>query len=260
MTNYHKDNIGTILKTFIKYQLIKFIYPYLLSYPNNFENLLGSAVGVYLKKTSVTDLDISLNKFYQGLNIDSLKEKIDYKREIKKLNQTTPKIDVLTYTNPCDKTVLNIFNLWKKRLPLLRFCRIRIDLLLLNKGQQIPPHAHKGVLSGFILLEGKVSIRHYHVKEYKDNGVICRKTVDKTLSIGDYTTNHDNKDNIHWLNGEAEQSILFRFNITGLQSEVPEYNNLGGRIYIDPREIKEINKLASFLNSKEAQLLNFNDN
>lgn len=247
------------MKKIIKLALVKFIRPYLLSYPDNFEKLLASGTGLYLKKTTIMTLDTNLNNFYQEINIDSLKDKIDFKKESHKLSSKIPKIDILTFNNPCRSSILNTFNIWDKRLSLLRFCRIRLDLLLLNKGQQIPPHAHRGVLSGFILLEGEVTIRHYHAKEYKENGIVCKKTVDKTLTVGDYTTNNDNRDNIHWLNGVAEKSILFRFNMTGLESSVPNYNNLGGRLYIDPSGIFAIDELAPFINSEEVNALKYND-
>lgn len=250
-------NTERILKDFIKDKLIKFIYPYLLSDPNNFEKLLGSGVGVYLGKTNIIELNRSLNTFYEELDIESLKSKINFQKEVKNLTLTNSKINILTFNNLSNKPFLNIFNIWRRRLSLLRFCRISTDLLLLNEGQQIPPHAHRGVLSGFILLEGKVSIKHFHAKEYKDNGIVCKKTIDKTLEVGGYTTNTDNQDNIHWLKGEAEKSILFRFNMTGLKSEIPELNDLEGRIYIDPTSINEVNKLAPFINSKEVKLLKF---
>lgn len=246
-----------MLKDLIKRQLIKLIYPYLSNYPDHFEKLLASAIGVYLKKESITELDKKLNNFYQEINIVSLKNKIDYKKVLINLGEETSKIDILTFTNPCKSSILNVLNIWNRRLSLLRFCRVRVDLLLLNKNQQIPPHAHRGVLSGFILLDGEVSIRHYHASKYKNNGIVCKKTVDRTLFVGDYTTNSDVKDNIHWLNGVAETSVLFRFNITGLDSSIPECNNLGGRLYIDPSGIDDTEKLAPFLHSDNVKLLKY---
>jgi hypothetical protein len=113
--------------------------------------------------------------------------------------------------------------------------RIRLDVLFLKEGKSIPPHAHRGVLSGFLMLEGSSDIRHYHVSCYNDKSVDVTLTVDKTLKPGDHTVNSDQKDNIHWLQGVKNESVLYRFNITGLPSVMPEYKDLAGRMYVDPR-------------------------
>lgn len=91
-------------------------------------------------------------------------------------------------------------------------------MLVLRQGDQIPPHAHSGVVLGFFLLDGEIAIRHFDQVSLESDFTVVTKTIDKHMSPGGYTTNSEYKDNIHWLAGVDKQSFLFRFTVT----DIPE--------------------------------------
>src|SRR5439155_16763172 len=109
------------------------------------------------------------------------------------------------------------------------------DVLILRQGEQVPPHGHHRVVSGFYLLEGRVACRHYdRVREAKGL-LVVREALDAVLESGGHTTNSEFHHNIHWLLGLAPASYLFRFTVTGVpvrRFSLPERD--GERIYVDP--------------------------
>ena len=83
-------------------------------------------------------------------------------------------------------------------------------------------------------------------------------TVDKLLNAGQFTTNCEQTDNIHWLKGIAEESVLFRFNMTGLPSKLPDYDHIAGRLYVDPSEaIRGSVIRVPFISKDKADTLSF---
>lgn len=232
---------------FVKSLLIRFMQPALCKSSNPTDVLLGQASKLYLNKTDTYHLDAELNRYYKHVDIPQLLNEINFDNVYPRLKQHGYKTDILDIPTQSPSLLFRPFSLWKKRLYLLRHARIRIDVLLLKKGDSIPAHAHRGVLSGFLVLKGLVNIRHYDVSEYQQDGVICHKTVDKDLAAGGYTTNHDEKDNIHYLTGLADESVLYRFNITGLRSPVPVHTALRGRMYVDVSQIDTKGGFAPFV-------------
>ncbi|HEY9043767.1 MAG TPA: hypothetical protein VIN66_16410 [Rheinheimera sp.] len=231
---------------FVKSFLIRLMQPALCRSANATDVLLGQAAKLYLGKSDAYQLDKELNRYYQNIEIPRLLQEIQFDAVYPLLKKDGYKTDILDMPTRSPSLWFRPFSLWNRRLYLLRHARIRIDILLLKKGDSIPAHAHRGVLSGFLVLKGLVNIRHYDVSEYQQDGVICHKTVDKDLGAGGYTTNHDEKDNIHFLTGLADESVLYRFNITGLQSPVPVHTALRGRMYVDVSRIDTDGGFAPF--------------
>ncbi len=236
-----------MLKRILRLTLIKVVRVGLLKSSNKTDILLGHAVSLFLKKTSPQHLDNELSNYYLNSDVDDIIQQIQLNETYHKLIASGYKTDVLNITGTAPHRFLNTFNLWQRRLYLLRFARIRIDLLILKQDASIPAHAHRGVLSGFLVLKGQVNIRHYHVVSYHESGVVCRKSVDKNLTAGGYTTNHDEKDNIHVLTGIDAETVLYRFNITGLPSTIPVFETLAGRMYVDISHINEEENFAPFI-------------
>ena len=233
-------------KRIMKVILIRLIRHRLLKSTCDTNRLLGHAASLFLKKATVHELNNELIEYYKNANIESLKHEINLSAVRQSLMTQGYKIDILSIKSKDSSILFSILNIWQKRLHLLREAKIRIDLLLLKKGDSIPPHAHKGVLSGFFVLTGAVRIRHFHVEAYHPDGVVCYKTIDATLISGGFTTNHDEQDNIHTLDGISEETLLFRFNITGLPSKVPNYDTRAGRLYLDVAGINEETAFAPF--------------
>lgn len=124
---------------------------------------------------------------------------------------------------------------WRRRLALLQHLQIRCDVLILRQGEQVPPHGHNRVVSGFYLLAGQVACRHYdRVREF-DGGLLVRPALDVVHEPGGYTTNSEFYHNIHWLLGIASASYLFRVTVTGTPTPLfGTTKTTSERVYVDP--------------------------
>ena len=123
---------------------------------------------------------------------------------------------------------------WARRFGLLRRLGVRSDVIILRKGDQVPPHAHERVISGFYVAEGQVHLRHYHRERTEGDHVYLRKVIDKLCGPGDFGTNSDEFQNVHWLAGLAPASFLLRFTATGVPSSDGRATATRDRIYVDP--------------------------
>ncbi|MEW9798972.1 hypothetical protein [Alteromonas sp. CYL-A6] len=132
--------------------------------------------------------------------------------------------------------------------------QVSLDLMRFNKGGAIPPHAHVGVASGFYVLQGAVRIQHYHVDEYKNDGVHAHRTIDRRLDAGMFTTNSDEKDNIHWLESVEDDTVLFRVNKLGIPSRL-ENMLTAGRLYVDPTAVSDTTGMIPFVSMQDARTL-----
>jgi hypothetical protein len=226
-----------LLKNKIKNLLILLMNNSLRKSHDIFDNLMAVAIQTKRGLASQNDLKNELEKYYNQISKNDLIKKIDYAAASQRLkdNPKGYKVDIYNYDSPCPSLWLRL-KLWKNRLKLLRHYQIRSDLLILRKGEEIPPHAHKGIVSGFYLLEGKVTVRHYDIYEYNLDHVKAKKTFDKIIGPGEFTVNSDRYNNIHWLIGEDDVSILYRFNTTSLPSDLPEIENDLGRIYVNMKD------------------------
>lgn len=102
---------------------------------------------------------------------------------------------------------------WQRRFGLLYHLGVRLDILVLRRGEQIPPHGHRRIVSGFYVLEGAVACRHYDCVGEERDHLLVRQTFDRLQQPGDFSTNSERRDNIHWLEGVAPVSYLFRVTV-----------------------------------------------
>jgi hypothetical protein len=104
-------------------------------------------------------------------------------------------------------TLKNRFSLWSRRFGLLRLLGIRSDIIILRAGEQIPPHGHARVISGFYVAEGQIRLRHYHRDRTEGETVCLRKAIDAVCASGGYGTNSDIYQSVHWLAGLAPDPV-----------------------------------------------------
>ena len=211
----------------------RWILSRLLRDPNAFHRLLGNAVQLQLGRISDEEFRERLQQFYttfdskewkQQVGFEPLKERIarggSYKAQISRLAGETPRR----------------FSPWSRRFALLHHLGIRADVLCLRRDEQIPPHGHHRVVSGFYVLEGTVAARNFDRVREEGDRLFIRKTLDRVLEEGDCTTNSEFYQNIHWLLGVAPASYLFRVTVTGVPSATFSDDRHGGeRVYVDPR-------------------------
>ena len=78
-------------------------------------------------------------------------------------------------------------------------------------------------------------MRHYDRLEEIGDEVRVRKTFDAALGPRGYTTNSEFHHNIHWLQGLAPTSFLFRLNVKGTATKTfGGPNRQSDRVYVDP--------------------------
>lgn len=206
----------------------------LLNDRNPFNRLLGRAAmlqfGAIPEDKFRQDLDI----FYAQMDAAACARDIDLTGKAARLTRPGGyKTDILAIG--VDPASPGRFDLWARRFRLLRNLGIRSDVLIVRGGEQIPPHGHTRVVSGFYVMEGEVAIRHYdRVEEFPEH-VLLRKVIDTKLQPGGYTTNSEFHHNIHWLLGIAPVSYLFRFTVTGVPVQpFGGVKSENSRIYVDP--------------------------
>lgn len=226
------------MKRFVARAVLRWNLSRFLRDPNGFNRLMGHALELQLGRTTDEKFRLRLDEYYRKLEPEPLKHDIDFDTKVKQLDRPGGyKIDILAIDGPTNpKSPPGRFDLWRRRFGLLRRLGIRSDLLILRNGEVIPPHGHCRVVSGFYLLEGRVAVRHYdRVKEVGDK-LLVRKVLDTDLGPGGFTTNSEFFQNIHWLQGLADRSYLFRVTVTDTPTLAWAGANraTNSRLYLDP--------------------------
>jgi hypothetical protein len=105
------------------------------------------------------------------------------------------------------------------------------QIFALKKGRSIVPHGHDNMCTGFIILRGDFTGKHYdRVEDHKDYYLI-RPTIDRRFKPGESSTVSDHKDNVHWFKAESETGFIFNIHVIGYN---PESKKTPGRVYVDP--------------------------
>jgi hypothetical protein len=101
----------------------------------------------------------------------------------------------------------------------------------LKKGRSIVPHGHDNMCTGFIVLRGDFSGKHYDRIEDNADHYVVRPTIDRLFKPGECSTISDHKDNVHWFKCEGETGYIFNVHVIGYNPDNPKN---GGRVYVDP--------------------------
>ncbi len=119
-----------------------------------------------------------------------------------------------------------------------------------RKGRSIVPHGHDNMATGFIVLRGSFTGKHYdRVEDNKDHYLI-RPTIDRTFKPGECSTISDHKDNVHWFRAESETGFIFNIHVMGYN---PESTKLPARVYVDPEGEKVAGGLIKALKISSAE-------
>jgi hypothetical protein len=185
--------------------------------------VLRQGVRLQAGRTTAAEFQGCLDRFFANLELEQLLAAVDFSRVRM----------VLCGPDGYKRTVSS----WRGRhslslaLRLSHHLGIAFDFLILRRTEQIPPHGHRRVVSGFYLVEGRVGLRQYHVERDLGAESLLRLSVDRVMAPREFGTESDVRDNIHWLCGLADQSILFRVNLKGVPGPGPAVE----RRYVDPR-------------------------
>ena len=224
-----------------------------------FYRMLWTAVQLSIENSSPEEFRQALDEFYSHVDLPNLYQQLDFDRIKETLRRPKGyKFHVNRFDESRNDSKRGRFSPWARRFGLLARLGIHSDVLLLRRDQSIPPHGHIGVVSGFLVLEGQVRIRHYHRVDQRDNGLLLKPTIDRVLSQGEYTTNSEFCDDVHWLQGIADETFLFRTNVVGVKASRWEgLRETNDRLYVDPTGTQDIEGrvFAPFISGEVAREL-----
>jgi len=247
------------MKQILARAVLRWQLPRLLRDHHPFNRLMGHAIE--LQSGHVTDeaFRVQLEGFYRQIDLDAIKLDIDLSSKAARLDRPGGYKTDISAIGPLPAAAAkgSRFDLWRRRFGLLRRIGIRSDVIILRRDERIPPHGHHRVVSGFCVLEGQVAIRHYDRVGQVDNGLLVRKVLDTTLEPAGFTTNSESFHNIHWLQGLAEKSFLFRVTVVDIPSPVRHDGATDSRLYIDPTGAPDSTGIvtAPFISESQAKQL-----
>jgi len=105
------------------------------------------------------------------------------------------------------------------------------QIFSMRKGRSVVPHGHSNMCTGFIILRGEFSGKHYDRVENHADHYLIRPTIDRVFKPGECSTISDHKDNIHWFKAESETGFIFNVHVIGYDPTIKESS---GRLYLDP--------------------------
>jgi hypothetical protein len=105
------------------------------------------------------------------------------------------------------------------------------QIFALQKGRSIVPHGHDNMATGFVVLRGEFSGKHYDRIEDNDDHYLIKPTIDRAFKPGECSTVSDHKDNVHWFEAESDTGFIFNIHVMGYN---PENQRPTGRVYVDP--------------------------
>ena len=91
-------------------------------------------------------------------------------------------------------------------LPRLGFGR---KIFALRRGRAIVPHGHRNMVSGHIVIKGRMHVRHFDRLRDEPDHLVLRPTIDREAAAGEATTISEVKDNVHWFRATSETAATF---------------------------------------------------
>jgi len=105
------------------------------------------------------------------------------------------------------------------------------QIFALKQNRSVVPHGHDNMCTGFIILRGTFTGKHYDRVEDNADHYLIKPTIDRTFKPGETSTVSDRKDNVHWFKATSEKAYIFNLHILGYN---PENKKPTGRVYVDP--------------------------
>lgn len=103
------------------------------------------------------------------------------------------------------------------------------QVFALKKDRSVVPHGHDNMATAFLILKGDFHGRHYDRLNDEDKHMILKPTIDKSFTVGGYSTISDYKDNVHWFQATSETGFIFNIHVLNVVE-----GRRSGRRYVDP--------------------------
>jgi hypothetical protein len=109
-------------------------------------------------------------------------------------------------------------------------------VFLLGEDRAIVPHGHRNMVSGHLVIHGRLRVRHFERLLDEPEHLILRPTIDRESRPGSATTVSDFKDNVHWLVATSKVAATFDVIVPNLDPARPtEFMD-----YVDPRRAESL--------------------
>jgi hypothetical protein len=105
------------------------------------------------------------------------------------------------------------------------------QIFAMKKGRSVVPHGHDNMCTGFIILRGDFTGKHYDRVEDNSDHYLIKPTIDRTFKPGECSTISDHKDNVHWFKADSDTGFIFNVHVMGYN---PESKKVPNRVYVDP--------------------------
>jgi hypothetical protein len=105
------------------------------------------------------------------------------------------------------------------------------QIFAMKKGRSVVPHGHDNMCTGFIILRGEFTGKHYDRIEDNADHYLIKPTIDRLFKPSECSTISDHKDNVHWFKAATETGFIFNIHIFGYNPDNPK---TAARVYVDP--------------------------
>ena len=105
------------------------------------------------------------------------------------------------------------------------------QIFCLKQGRSIVPHGHMNMCTGFIILHGEFTGKHYDRLETLADHYVIKPTIDRSFKRGELSTISDHKDNVHWFKCDSDTGFVFNVHVVGYDNTIKD---VSGRLYLDP--------------------------
>ena len=100
----------------------------------------------------------------------------------------------------------------------------------IGKGRSILPHGHLNMVSTFLTLSGAFHVRQYDRLHHDEKFFHIRLRSDHYSRPGQWNTQSEYKNNVHWLTAMTDDTYLFSTKLTHIDPSLYYASNL----YVDP--------------------------
>jgi hypothetical protein len=82
-------------------------------------------------------------------------------------------------------------------------------VFVLAEDRAIVPHGHRNMVSGHLVIHGRLRVRHYERVRDEPAHMLLRPTIDRQSDPGEATAVSDDRDNVHWLVATSRVAATF---------------------------------------------------
>jgi hypothetical protein len=105
------------------------------------------------------------------------------------------------------------------------------QIFALQKGRSVVPHGHDNMCTGFVILRGNFTGKHYDRVEDHEKHYLIKPTIDRAFKPAEFSTISDHKDNVHWFKADSDFGFIFNIHVMGYNPDNPK---VASRVYVDP--------------------------